>query len=592
MGWSKSILGLGIRAWLVSVFFLSSAVGQPGIVRPLVRCNANFTAVTAVPSLESIPHVGARAAAEKIYSQKDSVEDVSSRPPGRFDADAKIISDPLESLAARLMVIRNAKHTLDLTIYIFSPDAAGRLILNEVREAVKRGVAVRILADSVGSLSPYHTALRSLLATSGGPSVNEDGSFNGLTGSARVVLFNSLSKSFLATASSSLKGMANAFLPEGRKFDIPDNTSWINHRLHDKLFLADALYGDRATALLGGRNIANHYFGLRDNTPPKHDIDVLLRPGAGGTGMGALFEAHFNRLFYHSGNYELERSAVREWLGGSVGAEMGRQKEVARLLDADRDLGKQLRKMEDENYLHEGFEPIHARLLTELANLKRQDALTNPDPATNPKNPVQGDSILRWGTHMAKRANHTIDIVTPYLYLTLEEIRWLQNWVDQDPKRKVRIVTNGILSMDHAIVRAMVDGQIVPALFQSGWDNSKGQIEFYELGKLDSELTGGSVDYGSLHTKLMVVDSKKALVTSSNGDLRSRWLQSELGVQFTGAKSVAEVQANIDGLVQKSTMWGSPEWKEIQAHPSLWYRRTQLLLYQRLLKTFNLAPLL
>ena len=66
-------------------------------------------------------------------------------------ARVKLLADPRQALATKLMAIREARHTIDMSYYILKYDEAGMAILAELKEAVRRGVTVRIALDTFGS---------------------------------------------------------------------------------------------------------------------------------------------------------------------------------------------------------------------------------------------------------------------------------------------------------------------------------------------------------------------------------------------------------------------------------------------------------
>ncbi|WP_221896272.1 phospholipase D-like domain-containing protein [Bathymodiolus japonicus methanotrophic gill symbiont] len=81
-------------------------------------------------------------------------------------ASTKIIGpsyqDALNSLAAEIWMIENAQYTVDLVYYIFKRDTVGYAILGALCNAVKRGVDVRIMVDSLGSIHATHKELKAL----------------------------------------------------------------------------------------------------------------------------------------------------------------------------------------------------------------------------------------------------------------------------------------------------------------------------------------------------------------------------------------------------------------------------------------------
>jgi cardiolipin synthase len=117
-----------------------------------------------------------------------------------------------EEFFARVeQAIATARRQVHCVVYILRPDATGRRFLDCLTEAAARGVAVRLLYDSFGSLGLEQVHLRALRAAG---------------------------------------GRAEAFLPllwKRRPFTV-------NLRNHRKLVVVDG-----ATGFLGGRNIGDEY---------------------------------------------------------------------------------------------------------------------------------------------------------------------------------------------------------------------------------------------------------------------------------------------------------------------------------------------
>ncbi len=130
---------------------------------------------------------------------------------------AKIVGpshdDALNSLAAKIWLIENAQHTVDVTYYIFKPDLVGYAVLGALCNVVKRGVDVRIIVDSIGSFSPGHSELRAVetCADEAGFMRNADGQLTTKKARVQVVVFNAITK-----------------------FQF-------NRRSHDKLLIVDAI---------------------------------------------------------------------------------------------------------------------------------------------------------------------------------------------------------------------------------------------------------------------------------------------------------------------------------------------------------------
>jgi hypothetical protein len=139
--------------------------------------------------------------------------------PGQVDA--------LNSLAAKIWLIDNAQHTIDLTYYIFKTDMVGYAVLGALCNAVQRGVDIRIMVDSLGSFSFGHNPIRALetCAEKAGFIRNLDGQVTTKKARVQAVIFNALSN-----------------------FEF-------NRRSHDKLLVVDGHVPDKAFVMTGGRNI-------------------------------------------------------------------------------------------------------------------------------------------------------------------------------------------------------------------------------------------------------------------------------------------------------------------------------------------------
>src|SRR5215207_10063174 len=160
------------------------------------------------------------------------------------------------ALTTRLELIRRAERTLDVQYYEIDDDATGRVFLRALRDAARRGVRVRLLIDDL------HTA-------------GQDPLLMGLaaTPNLELRLFNP----FSVARGGLLSRIVWSLFDFGR----------LNHRMHNKLFIADG-----AVAVAGGRNIGDEYF-RRDAAENYLDLDAVVM-GALMPRLGALFDLYWN----------------------------------------------------------------------------------------------------------------------------------------------------------------------------------------------------------------------------------------------------------------------------------------------------------
>ena len=99
--------------------------------------------------------------------------------------------DALMSLATKLWLIENAEHTIDVMYYIFKRDTVGYAVLGALCDAVKRGIDVRMMFDSLGSIHPSHNELRALetCGEEAGFIRNSDGQITTKKARVQVVIF-------------------------------------------------------------------------------------------------------------------------------------------------------------------------------------------------------------------------------------------------------------------------------------------------------------------------------------------------------------------------------------------------------------------
>jgi putative cardiolipin synthase len=169
---------------------------------------------------------------EETTAGRIFADDIASHP-GK--SGAILLPGGREALLTRNAMAGIAERTLDVQYYIWKGDTVGLLLIQRLVEAADRGVRVRVLLDD-------HTVKAkdlSLASFSGHPNM-EIRLFNPLAGRKKGPI------TFLA------------------------DFSRVNHRMHNKLFVMD-----NALAVIGGRNIADRYFGVSSKANTR-DLDVAV----------------------------------------------------------------------------------------------------------------------------------------------------------------------------------------------------------------------------------------------------------------------------------------------------------------------------
>jgi len=159
-------------------------------------------------------------------------DDITAHPN---KSGALLLPGGMEALLVRNAMAGIAERTLDIQYYIWKGDTVGLLLLQRLVEAADRGVRVRVLLDD----QTVKAKDLSLASFSRHPNM-EIRLFNPLAGRKKGPV------TFLA------------------------DFSRVNHRMHNKLFVMD-----NTIAVIGGRNIADRYFGVSSKANAR-DLDVAV----------------------------------------------------------------------------------------------------------------------------------------------------------------------------------------------------------------------------------------------------------------------------------------------------------------------------
>ena len=398
------------------------------------------------------------------------------------DADGAALSfDPAEALAIRLASIRLAARSIDVMTYIWYDDSAGRQLAAELAKAARRGVRVRILLDDVNIWGRD----RSWLALDRIEGVD-------------IRVFNPVRQR--------RRGLA-------RGLELLLLALRYNRRMHGKLWSVDG-----RLALTGGRNLGDGYFGqARGARRNQADADILLT-GGGGQGAVARVDALFDE-FWNSGLAlplaALWSSRVRRSLSTPRSERRAADRVSAAAADT---VAPEAERRALQGLLDKRRFGVTLRLIADP-----------PEKALGQRpGPRGGRGWLP--DHLVPAlagAERSLTIATPYLVpgraglaeLTAQAARGV----------RVTVLTNALSVIDHAIVHGAYRWYR-PRLLDAG-------IRLFEFGG-----TRGRRQAEMLHAKLAVIDGRTGFVGSFNFDMRSAWLNTELGVLFDDTELVRQVE--------------------------------------------------
>src|SRR3984885_245975 len=298
----------------------------------------------------------------------------------------RLLSSGEEAFASLIALADHAERTLDIQYYIIHQDDSTRTLLHHVRLAAARGVRVRVLVDDLNT-------------------AGEDRRFLHLSQHANVEVrvFNPFPGGRFATWTRFLASVSDM-----RR---------INHRMHNKLFVAD-----NALAITGGRNIGDQYFTL-DPRSNFVDLDVVAA-GAIVPQLSASFDEFWNS------KYAIPIAAV----ASSVEAEANAAPPIeAQTSVSDRWLEQEL----DAKKLELIWAPA-----TVLADRPAKIASeTSPDEELTIANDI---------TALMATATQDLSIISPYFIPGKAGVALIATLVASGVK--VRILTNSLASTDSPLV--------------------------------------------------------------------------------------------------------------------------------------------
>jgi len=392
---------------------------------------------------------------------------------------AKVIGptydEALQSLAAKIWLIENAQHTVDVMYYIFATDPVGYAVLGALCNAVKRGVDVRIMVDSLGSMRPAHNELRALetCGEEAGFMRNAQGQITTKKARVQVVIFNAITN-----------------------FQF-------NRRSHDKLLVVDGHIPEKAAVMTGGRNISLDYYGIKEDGSQDptafRDLEILIRSNPDDQiTVGSVTEIYYTLLFLHRSNKRLrpveEDDSVDFKLSDTTYKyERQRAQESLAFLKNIPDIKKHLDAM--PQYMSEGFREADVRIAHQLHNLTSTDVTTRTmeNIETNPNSILYLIHKLEDDSIGDREISGTLRIVSPYLFsatyknedgeVVYDGTQRLKKILKDNPNLKIEVITNSVMTSDNFFTQAIIDMDMVPRVLltpelQKVWldDADKGEF--------------------------------------------------------------------------------------------------------------------
>ena len=404
-----------------------------------------------------------------------------------------LLNDGPTALDWRLRAIDSASDSIDFQTFLWFFDTAGALILDHIVRAADRGVTVRILVDDTFLVHEGEL----LMALAQHPSIE-------------YRVFNPFNRRSGGLVTRQLLNLA-----EFRRLD---------HRMHNKSMVVD-----NQVAIVGGRNIADEYFGL-DDTANFRDLELVLG-GQVVQEVSVSFDTYWNDPW----------SLPIEMLSHA-------QASAEQLAEAQR-----ISNLWQHLHTEESTEGLIARWLGAFEDANQGEAILFADepPKGNPKNreeaPIQVANEL---VSLFNGAESEILIVSAYLIPTPD----LEGAVKRALERgvRVRILTNSIGSNNHLSAHSAYRNHI-NRLLESGAELHEVRTDARDRDEY--MLTPIGNKQLALHAKALVIDNNKVFIGSANLDPRSLRINTEMGFLIISEQFNQKVREALEGDFLGENAW-------------------------------------
>lgn len=453
------------------------------------------------------------------------------------------------AMVARLNLIRAARRSIDVQTYIWDQDDAGQLVLDELVQAARRGVQVRILVDQLSAFGDLELL----------------GRLARVSPNLQVRLYNPTFDDARTSPLQWAAGIACCFV----KF---------NQRMHNKLLLVDDSVG-----ITGGRNYQDRYFDW-DPDFDYVDRDVLV----GGPAARAM-AASFALFWRHRRSVPLTHLRdVDHYLlahpqaPGWPAPHYEQPQRVARVQ----------REATDDAWLR-------AHVLADSLRTGDVEYFSDLPAKTDQPLKRQARQFTLHVMQMVADARHEVILQTPYLVMSRRARRIFERLHAHTPPPRIVVSTNSLASTDAFVVYALSYKHRKRYLEDYGFEihelkphaadvlaenaqASEGatapgptggtraahlplpprEVDSQSRGLLGSRgsrrqpapLVSGGRRFG-LHAKSIVVDDRFAMVGSHNFDPRSDHYNTEAGVIVYDARFAAQVRAAILRDTEPQNAW-------------------------------------
>lgn len=390
-----------------------------------------------------------------------------------------LVQSNMGAFTARVNSARAAGRSLDLMYYMWNADLTGQLMMREVIAAADRGVRVRLLLDDLGvSISD-----RVFQAIDSHPNIE-------------LRLFNPT------------RARENVFR---RGLELMLRFRSVNRRMHNKTWIADG-----RILILGGRNIGDAYFDAAEQANFR-DFDVIAH-GDCVAGAEEIFDDYWNSAV---------AVPVRSLLARRP-SKLARLRRKMDILASGAAARPYLAQVERQ---HHSGSFLMSDSLHWVHDVK---VVADPPEKAAGKRRSGHNMLMETLLPVMEKTVRQLNITSPYFIPGQKGVETFSRLSASGAS--ICILTNSLAATDVAAVHAGYSRYRRPLLING--------VKIHELRSLADQNKSFSLrgsGQASLHTKAFTRDREVGFIGSLNFDPRSMSLNTEMGVLFSSAELVEEM---------------------------------------------------
>ena len=464
--------------------------------------------------------------------------------PSRVSEVAQM-HEGMEAFAARVALARFAQQSLDMQYYIWDGDQTGTYLLAEMLDAADRGVRVRLLLDDITSRGIVDGIMQQLAAAARAATADVEETLAEITPDELEIGRESRIRDLMDEIHTGGRDLIAAALDThpnievrmfnpfnsrrrggvARAFQFIADFSRLNRRMHNKVFAAD-----NQIAIVGGRNIADNYFGFHEKYDFR-DLDLMVR-GPVVRDVSASFDLYWNSEWavpVHA--FTMKRRSEQRLTG--------LRKELGQVFQLEKN--ERLRQLDDDAATTKALQLVTARMVKAPVRV----VADLPGKMQKTGEPLVAEALAGYSRDSEK------EILVESAYFVPVNVTFENMHERIDHGVQVCILTNSMASTNQMPAHAGY-AKHRKRLLETG-------VVLHELRPYPlSAMHGDSGKHGPrtvLHTKAVVFDRERVFVGTFNLDPRSADLNTEVGLLVENPQLAAEVAAFMEEGMKPDRSW-------------------------------------